>query len=97
MIGVAIVFWVLMANTLKDYKMQYVTPYRGALIRGLFDIRYLVLMGGVFYYFNLVYSPKEFYIYICVITVSLVIARLCEARKIKILGKDWLLYESTRK
>ena len=95
--GVAVVFWVLISNTLRDYKMQYITPYKGALVRGMFDVRYLLLVGIIFYYFNLVYSPKEFYIYILVMIVSLVIARLCEARKISILRKDWLVYESTRK
>jgi hypothetical protein len=94
--GVALVFWSMIVNTLKDYKMQNITPYRGGLTRGLFDIRYLLILGVVFYYFNLVYSPKEFYIYLVTISVSLVIARLCEARKISILGKDWLIYEATR-
>jgi|LGVF01.2.fsa_nt_gb hypothetical protein len=94
--GIAIVGWVLLANTLKDYKMENITPYKGALTRGLFDVRYIVLIGIMFYYFNLTYSPKEFYIYLVVIVGSLILARLCEARKLSILGKDWLVYESRR-
>ncbi len=97
MIGVGIGLWALIVSTLKDQKMQFITPFKGAIPRGLYDIRYILLIGAMFYLFNLKYSQAQFYWYIGVIIISLYLARMAEAMKIKLLGKDWFKYESERK
>lgn len=97
LIGVALGIWGLIINTLKDQKMIYISPIKGAIPRGIYDIRYLLLIAGMFFWFNLKYSQADFFWYVGICATSLLLARVAEGAKIKILGKDWFKYENERK
>lgn len=96
-IGFLVWLWSMLTETLKDWMMQNVTPYKGSIFRWLFNIRYTCLVAVIFFLFNLKYTQNQFYIYFAIIVLSQLLAQLCVARKITILGKDWKQYYEERK
>ena len=97
LIGIAVGIWALIINTLKDQMMMYVTPLKGSIFRGLYDIRYIILIAGMFFWFNLKYSQSDFFWYVGIVGISVFLSRVIEGTKIKLLDKDWFKYENERK
>lgn len=96
-IGFLVWLWSMITETLKDWIMQNPTPIKGAIHRWIYDSRYILLVALIFYIFNLTYTQKQFYIYFLIIFISQLLAKLCTARKLVLLRKDWSQYEQIRR